>query len=73
MEKVRMTTKERALLDSLDQYLSKVAETPPEIPLYRFQAVLFESICEKIKQGMLPGKINPQAKTYRDVPIRCQL
>ena len=73
MAKVKMTAMERELLDSLDQYLSKVAETPPEIPLYRFQAVLFNSICEKVKQGMLPGNINPQAKTYRDVPIRCQI
>jgi len=67
-----MTPKERELLDSLDQYLSKVSEAPPEIPLYRFQAVLFESICSKIEQGMLPGVVDAKAKTYRGVMIRCQ-
>ena len=73
MAKVKMSAEEMALLDSLDQYLSKVSKVPPEIPLYRFQAVLFKSICKKIDDGMLPGNINPQAKTYRDVPIRCQI
>lgn len=72
MGKVKMTTKERELLDSLDQYLAKVSEKPPEIPLYRFQAKLFESICSKVEQGMLAGGIDYQAKTYRKVPIRCQ-
>lgn len=72
MEKIKMTTQERVLLDSLDQYLAKVKTPPPEIPLYRYQANLFESICAKIGQGMLPGKIDPEAKTYRGVPIRCQ-
>ena len=73
MEKVKMSAEEMALLDSLDQYLSKVSKVPPEIPLYRFQAILFNSICEKVKQGMLPGRIDPRAKTYRNVPIRCQI
>ena len=78
MEKLKMTTKERKLLDSLDEFitrwqsLDKPTEEPPEIPLYRFQAKLFESICNKVNQGMLAGSVNPQAKTYRGVPIRCQ-
>lgn len=71
METLKMTADERKLLDDLDQYLAKV-KTPPEIPLYRFQAVLFKSICQKIDQGMPRGKVNPDAKTYRGVPIRCR-
>jgi len=70
---VKMTTAERELLDALDQYLSKVSEKPPEIPLYRFQAVLWESVCDKIKQGMARGRVNPEKSTYKDVVIRCQL
>ena len=78
MEKAKMTTKERELLDSLDQYihrwssLNKPTEEPPEIPLYRFQAASFNAICDKVKQGMVAGTVDPEAKTYRGVPIRCQ-
>ena len=72
MEKIKMTNQERELLDNLDKYLAKVSERPPEIPLFRFQAALFKSICEKIGQGMPQGRIDPEAKTYRGVPIRCQ-
>ena len=77
MEKVKMTKEEQALLDSLDEFINrweklKSTEKPPEIALYRFQAKLFESICSKVEQGMPQGRINPQAKTYCGVPIKCQ-
>ena len=72
MEKIKMTNQERELLDNLDKYLAKVSERPPEISLFRFQAVLFKSICDKIGQGMIKGKIDPDNETYDGVPIRCQ-
>ena len=72
MEKIKMTNQERELLDSLDQYLAKVGQIPPEIPVYREQAKLFDSICSKIEQGMSQGKVGHKSKTYRGVPIRCQ-
>jgi len=76
---VKMTKKEQALLNDLDEFihrweaLDKPAEIPPEIPLYRRQAVLWESVCDKIKQGMARGRVNPEKSTYKDVLIRCQL
>jgi len=77
MEKVKMTKKEQAVLDMLDQYIHKWKswqDKPlPEIHLYKKDAKLFDSVCDKVRQGMPEGTINPEAKTYRDVPIRCQL
>jgi len=77
METLKMTKKEQALLDSLDEFINrwkelKTTEKPPEIPLYRFQAALFNSICEKIDQGMEAGNVGHKNKTYKGVPIRCQ-
>lgn len=72
-----MTKKEQALVDDLDQFINKWkawkgTEAPPEIPIFPDQAKLFKSVCDKIDQGMLPGNIDPKAKTYRGVLIRCQ-
>ena len=61
-----------AVLDEIDKYIAKVGRIPPEIPLYRKDAELFDSICKKIKDGMLPGRVDPVNKTYRGVLIRCQ-
>jgi len=77
MAKVKMTKAEQAVLDMLDEYIHKWTswqDKPlPEIHLYRKDAKIFDAICKKIDDGMSRGSVNPQAKTYRDVPIRCQL
>lgn len=77
METLKMTKKEQALLDSLDEFITKwkewkETEKPPEIVLYRFQAAIFNSICSKIDEGLLPGAVDRNKMTYRGVPIRCQ-
>jgi len=77
MEKIKMTKKEQALLDKLDEFINKwhdwkETELPPEIVLYRHDGKMFLDICGKIEKGMLAGHVNPWDKTYRNVPIRCQ-
>ena len=76
MAKVKMTKSEQAVLDMLDDFIYRwrdLKDRPlPEIHLFKKDAKAFNAICKKIDDGMARGRVNPQAKTYRDVPIRCQ-
>jgi hypothetical protein len=76
MPDLKMTQAERSMLNMLDQHIEKWHKWSNKkltnIYVYEKDAKLFDSICKKIDDGLLPGNIDTKAKTYRDIPIRCQ-